>query len=233
MVGTLACNEVIARNLFATLYHGVVGQHIIHLLNHLLRTLLASGRRQRDGNEERSRVFVRNKSRFGCAHSEHQHHNTHQHGHTCNDAMLDDVLYTPAIFAQHFVESHVETSVETVYKARLTSMFALGMRFQEDGAKRRRKGKGVDGRDDDRHGHRYTELAIERSRRAADKRYGDKHAGHNQRNGDNGARNLVHGVDGGHLRTLITHIQLGVHGLNHHNGIVYHDGNGQQQGRER
>ena len=147
--------------------------------------------------------------------------------------MLDDVLYTPAIFAQHFVESHVEASVETVYKARLTSMLALGMRFQEDGAKRGRKGKGVDGRDDDRHGHRYTELAIERSRRATDKRYGDKHAGHNQRNGDNGTRNLVHGVDGGHLRTLITHIQLGVYGLNHHNGIVYHDGNGQQQGRER
>ena len=39
--------------------------------------------------------------------------------------------------------------------------------------------------------------------------------------------------DGSHLRTLITHIELGMNGLDHHDGIVYHNGNGQQQGRKR
>ena len=71
LVGTLACDEVIARNLFAALYHGIVSQHLIHLVYHLLGTLLAGGWWQRDGYEECSRVFVRHKTRLGCAHSEH------------------------------------------------------------------------------------------------------------------------------------------------------------------
>ena len=120
--------------------------------------------------------------------------------------MPDDVLYALAIFTQHLVKSHIEASMKTIYETGFLAVLAIGMGLQEDGTKRGRKGKGVDGRYDNRHGHGNTELAIERSRRATDKRYGDKHTGHNQRNGDNGTRNLVHGVDGSHLRTLITHV---------------------------
>ena len=121
------------------------------------------------------RIFVRHKTRLGCTHSEHQNHNTHQHGNTCDDAMPDDVLYALAIFTQYFVESHIKASMETIYETGFLAMLAIGMGLQEDGTKRGRKGKGVDGRYDNRHSHSNTELAIERSRRATDKRYGDKH----------------------------------------------------------
>ena len=107
------------------------------------------------------------------------------------------------------------------------------MGLQEDGAEGRRQRQGVQGGDEDGHGHRHAELAVERTRGATEEAHGDEHRGHHQGNRDDGARNLVHGVDGGRERRLVALVELGVHGLDDHDGIVHHDGDGQQQGAQR
>ena len=111
-------------------------------------------------------------------------------------------------------------------------MAILIVGLQEDGTESRRKRQSVSSRDDDGDSHRKTELLIEGSGHATHERHGDEHRGHHQRDGDNSSRNLVHGIDRSRQRTLISQIKLGMHGLNHHDGIVNHDGDSQQQGRE-
>ena len=122
--------------------------------------------------------------------------------------------------------------MHTVEQRHLLLMAFFVVRFQEDGTEGRRQRQGVGSRDDDGDGHCQTKLLIECSGNAAHERHRDKHRGHDQRNGDNGSRNLVHGIDGGRQRTLITQVKLGMHGLDHHNGIIHHNGDGQQQGRQ-
>ena len=103
--------------------------------------------------------------------------------------------------------------------------------FQEYSAEGWRQRQGVQCRDDNADSHGHTELTIERTASATDKRYWHEHGSHHQRNGDDSTRNLVHGIDRGRQRRLVALVQLGVNSLHHHNGIVHHNGNSQQQGR--
>ena len=85
--------------------------------------------------------------------------------------------------------------MEAVDARHLLLMTVLVVRLQEDGTQGGRQRQGVQGRDKDADSHCHTELAVERTRGAADERHGDEHRGHHQRNGYDSARNLVHGVD--------------------------------------
>ena len=121
--------------------------------------------------------------------------------------------------------------METVDARHLALIAILVLRFQEDGTKSRRQRQGVQCRDEDGNGHRHTELTIERTAGATDERHGDEHRCHHKGDGDDGARDFVHGIDGCSEGALIALVELRVHGLDHHDGIVHHNSNSQEQGR--
>ena len=98
------------------------------------------------------------------------------------------------------------------------------MRFQEHRAQSWRERQGVDSRDDDTHGHGYTELTVEGTARATHERHRYEYGGHDEGNGDNGTGDLVHGVNSGRERVVVTLVKLGVYGLDNHDGIIDHDG---------
>ena len=106
------------------------------------------------------------------------------------------------------------------------------VRLQEDGTECRRQRQGIKCRDKDADSHRHTELTIERSRCSTDERHGDEHRSHHQSNGDDSTGDLIHRIDGSREGALVALIQLGMYGLNYHDGIIDHDGDGQQQCRE-
>ena len=120
--------------------------------------------------------------------------------------------------------------METVYHGHLALLAVLVLRLQQDSTKSRRKGQGVKSRDDNRDGHGDTELTVERTRRTTHERHGDEHRCHNEGDGDDGARNLVHGVDRCQSCRLVSKVELGMDSLHNHDGIIDHNGNGKHKG---
>ena len=106
------------------------------------------------------------------------------------------------------------------------------MGLEEYGTQSGRQRKGVDGREADGDGHRDTKLLVEYAGRTGHERYRDKHQHHHQGNRDKRSGNLVHGVDGGAARRLVALVELGVHGLDHHDGIVDHNRDRKHQSRQ-
>ena len=122
--------------------------------------------------------------------------------------------------------------MEPVHARHLHLVAVLVVRLEEEGTQGGRERQGVQCGDEDRDGHRHTELTVERAGHAADERHGDEHRCHDQRDGDDGTRYLVHGVDRCGERRLVALVELGVDSLYHHDGVVDHDGDGQQQCRQ-
>ena len=209
----------------------VVGQHLVDLSHDLFRTLLRGTRVGRDGHEDGTRVLIRHKTCLGGIHQYGQCSNTHNHDTGSDDAVIDHALHTFLIFSDRLVKYAVETSVEAGHKALIAFVLLSFVRFQEHGTKSRRERQGVDSRDDDAHSHGHTELTVEGTTRATHERYRDEHGSHDKRDGDDGAGDLVHGVDGGSERVVVTLVELGVNGLDDHDGIIDHDGDSQQQRR--
>ena len=105
--------------------------------------------------------------------------------------------------------------------------------LEQKGAERGAKRQSVDGRDDDRDGHRDPELAVERTANSRDERHGDKDRCHHQRDGDDCARDLAHRIHTGRTCRLIALVQLGVYGLDDDDGVIHDDSDGEHQCRER
>jgi len=141
--------------------------------------------------------------------------------------MVDDAGDTFLVFLRGFVKYVIEAVVEPTDERGVCFFLIFMMGFEEDGTQSGRQCKGVDGRNHNRDSHRHTELAVECTRGATHKRYRNEHGCHHEGDGDDSARNLIHGIQCGRHGLLIALIELGVHGLNHHNGVVDHNGDGQ------
>jgi len=104
--------------------------------------------------------------------------------------------------------------------------------FQDDGAQC--------GRERQRHhtgnyhgnGNGHGELAIEFAGNAAHKGHRHKHRAQHQHNGDHGARNLFHGLNGGFHRRQVFFVHQALDVFQHDNGIIHHDANGQHHGEQ-
>ena len=195
LVGTGTGNEVITLNLLAALDGRVGSQDGVDLVDDLLGASHRGGRRHRDSAEECTGVLIRHQTGLRGEHRTSQHNNTDEHGNTDGQRLAHEFLHTFLIFTQHLVVSRVERLVETVDARHLALVAILVLRFEEDGAESRRQRQSVQCRDEDGNGHRHTELTIEGSAGATDERYGDEHRGHHKGDGDDGARDFVHGVD--------------------------------------
>ena len=85
--------------------------------------------------------------------------------------------------------------METGNKCRFLFFMLLIMRFQEYRTQGGTQCQGVQSGQTDSDRHRQTELAIERTGRTSHETYRNKHGHHDQRNGNNSATQLAHGID--------------------------------------
>ena len=106
------------------------------------------------------------------------------------------------------------------------------MGFQEHRTEGRRQGQRVQSGETDGDSHCKTELLVEHTCGAGHERYGDKHKHHHKSNRDDGAADLVHGVDRSLARALVAGVKLGMHRLDHHNGVVDHNRDRKHESRE-
>lgn len=82
-------------------------------------------------------------------------------------------------------------------------------------------------------GHRQSKLGVERAGRASDEAYGDEDGHEDERRGDEGRGDAVHGVERGAVGRTVPFVELGLHGLDDHDGVVDHRTDDQYQGEER
>ncbi|MDT4824452.1 hypothetical protein FQZ97_577000 [compost metagenome] len=148
---------------------------------------------------------------------EHQHHAA---------ALVQDARH-PVLVT---VGGGVELAVEPAEEALLLVVMPLGHRLEDGGAQRRREGQRQQGREEDRHGHGHGELAVDHAHRTAHEGQRQEHGHQHQRNTDDGAADLRHGLLGGFLgrQPFGRHDPLDV--LDHHDGVVHQDPDGQHHG---
>jgi hypothetical protein len=128
---------------------------------------------------------------------------------------------------EHAVEAAEQPAEGTVHAAR-QRVLGLVVAAQQQRGKRGRQRERVDGRDHrrDRDGHR--ELAVELTREAADEGQRHEHGHQHQRDGDDGARHLAHRAVGRFTRRE-PRLDVALHVLHHHDGVVHHDADRQHQ----
>ena len=147
--------------------------------------------------------------------------------------MAHEELDSLAVGAQDAILIHsVEGQMEAVDEAELLPLVTL-VRLEQKGAERGAKRQRVDGRDDDRDGHRDPELAVERTADPGDERHGHEDRSHDERDGDDSARDLMHSVHTGRAGGVVALVQLGVYGLDDDDGVIHDDSDRQHQCRER
>ncbi len=100
--------------------------------------------------------------------------------------------------------------------------------LQQDRAQGRAERQRVEGRDDRGNGDGQGELAEELAGDSRDEHARDEHRGEHQPDGDHRRRDLGHGLVGGGARRHAL-LDVVLRGLDHHDGVVDHDADGQHQ----
>ena len=106
------------------------------------------------------------------------------------------------------------------------------VRSQQGGAKGGAERQGVNGRKDHRSGDGDGELPVKLTGDARNERHRHEYGQHHQGGGDNGGSHLAHGFGGGFFgcKSFFFHNPLNI--FNHHDGIVHHQADGQDQGEK-
>ena len=104
------------------------------------------------------------------------------------------------------------------------------MGLEEDGAECGREGKGVDGGEADGNSHGNTELTVEGAAGTAEEADGDEHGHHDKGDGDDGAAEVVHGVERCLAGRGVAHVELGVDTFDDNDGVIDDDGDGKDEG---
>ena len=123
--------------------------------------------------------------------------------------------------------------IDRVEPAEEEVLLAVGIvRPQPERALGRLQGRRVDGADDRRHGDDQGELAIHLARDPRHERRRQEHRHEHQRDADDRPEQLAHRVDARLLGSLAAFDVLR-RALDHHDGVVHHDADGQHDGEER
>ena len=144
---------------------------------------------------------------------------------------MDEEHHTFLIFAQHGVERSIVCRTHPSVDA-LRTLRAV-RRAHHDGTQGRAKRQCRNHGDAHRRCHRDTELRIEHARSTAHKRHGDKHRHEHAGTRDDGHRHIAHRILRGKVGGLVSGIELGLHRLHHHDGIVHHRTDGKHQRKQR
>ena len=111
---------------------------------------------------------------------------------------------------------------------------ALAAMAQDEGAERRGQGQGVEGRDHHRGRHGHGELLVELAGDARNEGRRDEDRQQHQRDGDDRARHLAHGLFGGLCRCQVRfRLEDMLDRFDHDDRVVDHDADGEHQGQQR
>ncbi len=113
----------------------------------------------------------------------------------------------------------------------LEAVLPGAVRLQQDGGQGRRQGQGVERRDDRRDGDGQGELAVEQARQAGEEGGRHEHRAQHQRRGDDRAGHLGHGLFG-RLDRRAAKRDVALDVLDHDDGVVDHDADGQDQAEQ-
>ena len=145
--------------------------------------------------------------------------------------MADEEHDTFLILAQHGVERGIVCRTYPSVDALRT--LRTVRRTHHDGTQGGTKRQCRNHGDAHRRCHRDTELRIEHARSTAHKRHGDKYRHEHAGTRDDGHRHIAHRILRGKVRGLVSGIELGLHRLHHHDGIVHHRTDGKHQRKQR
>src|SRR5512135_277245 len=105
--------------------------------------------------------------------------------------------------------------------------------LEDHRAEDRRERQGNDTGEDNGRGHRDAELAVEGADRPGHEGHRDEDGRHHQGDGDDRAADLVDDLHRRPIGREVLLVHLGVHRLDHHDGVVHHDPDRQHQREER
>ena len=202
-------------------------EDLLRLLDDFVRALQRGGIGQLDAGEDVALVFVRQETDGdGLAEQPGQHDRARQE-HQRHHALVDQ---EPAR-AHVAVRGPAEHAVEPVEEP-LQGPAALLLGPQQQGGQRGRKRQRVEGGDDHGDGDGDRELLVEPSGDARDEGGRDEHRGQDDGDGHDRAGDLLHAFEGGLLgREAVLDVVL--HDLDHHDGVVHHQADGQHQAEQR
>ena len=132
------------------------------------------------------------------------------------------------VTAGEAVEAPVETLVEP---AEGSPGLPLGP--EEQRAERRAQREGGQSRDEDRGRDGEGEVPVELAGDAPQEGHGDEHRREDERDRDDRALHLVHGAERGVPRSHPTLVDVGLHGLGDHDGVVHDETDGEDESEER
>ena len=152
----------------------------------------------RDGihaDEERTHILVRHERSLAGAHQVHQNADSCYQDQAGSPFVPDEECHAVLVFLRHALECGIERYPETCRELfRFFARFHFLVRFEDEGAHRRRECQGVDSGKTHCHCHRQTELRIEYSGGTAHERYRDEHCHEDECGSHDGGRNAVYGV---------------------------------------
>ena len=204
------------------------GLHLLHRLDGLVQ---AASRRGGDVDKDGTHVLVGHKSRLGAAHQYNEQSYSSCYPHTDEPLATEEPLHASLVFIDQLIEGSLEGMMETGREAQFLAglLVHVGRHYQctQGGT----GGQGIEGRQSHGHGHSQTELHVERAARAAHERRRDEHRHEHERGGDDGRRDAVHSTGRSPVRRTHSLVELCLHRLHDHDGIVHHRANDQYQGK--
>ena len=144
--------------------------------------------------------------------------------------MVEEEHQAFLVFAHHGIERSVVSGADATVQA--TGILLTARRFHHHGTQGRTESQGVQTGDTYRHSHGNTELGIEYTGGSSHESYRNKYRHEDKGTGDYRHRHIAHGILGSQIRRTVTHIKLGLHSLNHNDGVVHHCTDGQYQGKQ-
>ena len=175
-------------------------------------------------DEDGTHILVGHQTRLGGFHHPAKDHDSHDDECTSQLLAVDESRYSTFVMTCQCRKAHVETFLELV-QLRVA---------HDDGRQGRGERQGVEQRDGNGDGHRQSELRVERSCDATNEADGHEYRHEHQRGGDERRGNVVHGLGSHFFRiSILTTLQSRLHRLYHHDGVVHHRTDNENQCEER
>ena len=214
------------RHVEHVLHVGIVHQKLDGPVGHLARTLDSRPFGQLQLHGEIALILLR--------HEALGHQTVHQPDADQHDAeggqhaprVLQRPSNHPAVESVARRQSEIDAAENPVF---LFPAFGFEEKRTHHGAERQRH----DRRNDHRHGDRNGELAVELARDSRKEAHRDEHGAQHERHGDQGAAQAAHRLFGRLVRRKALLVHDAVHVLDHHDGVVHHDADGENQSQQR
>ena len=199
----------------------------LYLFEYFIGQLQGRALRQCDRDEKIALVLIRNEAagHDPANHPDTDHHRDQQQHRA--GGLAGQATHDGPVAAGHPIKSAIKELEELRDRAASRRRF-LEQHSAQGGAERQR----VDDREDDRHRNGEGELLVELAGHAAHARHRNEHGAQDESDGHHRARDFFHRLAGGFSRGHAM-LEVVLHRLDYHDGVVHDDADGQDQAEHR